>query len=53
MLVHALREGHGVSLPGADLLLSDSYTVLSERVMEAKYIGRSIIGGKQNISGEA
>jgi hypothetical protein len=46
-LVHALREGHGVSLPGADLLLSDSYTVLSERVMEAKYIGRSIIGGKQ------
>ncbi len=46
-LIHSLREGHGVSLPGADLLLSDSYTVLSERVMEAKHIGRSIIGGKQ------
>lgn len=46
-LVYELREGHSVALPGADLLLSDSYTVLSERVMEAKYIGRSIIGGKE------
>lgn len=44
-LIHALREGHGVALPGADLLLSNSYDVLIEGVLEAKHIGRGVIGG--------
>ena len=35
-LIHALREGHGVALPGADLLLSNSYEVLVAGVLEAK-----------------
>jgi hypothetical protein len=29
-LVEALRSGHGVALPGADLLLSNSYDALSK-----------------------
>lgn len=44
-LINALREGHGVALPGADLLLSNSYEVLLAEVMEAKLIGRGIING--------
>lgn len=44
-LFHALREGHGVALPGADLLLSNSYDVLIEGVLEAKHIGQGVIGG--------
>jgi hypothetical protein len=44
-LIHALREGHGVALPGADLLLSNSYEVLAEDIQEAKHIGRGVIDG--------
>ena len=44
-LIHALRSGHGVALPGADLLLSNSFEVLIADVEEAKYIGRGVIGG--------
>ena len=44
-LIHSLREGHGVALPGADLLLSNSYEVLLAGVMEAKYIGHGVIDG--------
>ena len=44
-LIEALRAGHGVALPGADLLLSQSYTVLVAGVREAKHIGRGIIDG--------
>jgi hypothetical protein len=44
-LIKALREGHGVALPGADLLLSNSYDVLTGDVKEAKYIGRGVIDG--------
>lgn len=44
-LIHALREGHGVALPGADLLLTNSYDVLMTGVLEAKHIGRGVIGG--------
>jgi hypothetical protein len=44
-LVEFLREGHGVSLPGADLLLSNSYDVLVDGVQEAKHIGRGVIDG--------
>ncbi len=44
-LIHSLREGHGVALPGADLLLSNSYEFLIAGVMEAKVIGIGIIDG--------
>ena len=46
-LIHALREGHGAALPGADLLLSNSYEVLTAGIMEAKYIGLAIIDGRE------
>jgi hypothetical protein len=44
-LIHALREGHGIALPGADLLLTNSYEVLTEDIQEAKHIGRGVIDG--------
>ena len=46
-LIEALRAGHGVALPGADLLLMRSYDVLVADVMEAKYLGRAIIDGRE------
>ncbi len=45
-LIHALRSGHGVALPGSDLLLANSFDVLIADVMESKYIGRGIIDGR-------
>jgi len=44
-LIHRLREGHGVALPGADLLLSNSYDLLAADVQEAKHIGEGVIDG--------
>lgn len=44
-LIEVLRAGHGVALPGADLLLSDPYRVLVAGVKEAKHIGRGVIDG--------
>jgi hypothetical protein len=44
-LIEALRMGHGVALPGADLLLSNSYNALVAGVKEAKHIGRGVIDG--------
>ena len=44
-LIHALRAGHGVALPGADLLLSNSYDTLIADVLEAKYLGRGVVAG--------
>ena len=44
-LVEALRAGHGVPLPGADLLLSNAYDALIAGVMDAKHIGRGVIDG--------
>jgi len=44
-LVNALREGYGVAMPGADLLVSNPYEVLVAEVEEAKYMGRGIIDG--------
>lgn len=40
-----LRAGHGIALPGADLLLANSYNILMAEVMEAKYIGHGVING--------
>jgi hypothetical protein len=44
-LIEVLRAGHGVALPGADLLLSNSYDALVAGVQEAKHIGRGVIDG--------
>lgn len=44
-LIEALRVGHGISLPAADLLLSNPYDALVAEVMEAKYVGRGVIDG--------
>lgn len=44
-LLEALRAGHGVALPGADLLLSNAYDALVAGVLEAKHIGRGVIDG--------
>ena len=44
-LIHLLREGRGIALPGADLLLSNSYDTLATGVQEAKHIGRGVIDG--------
>lgn len=44
-LFAALRSGHGVALPGADLLLSNPYDVLVAGVVEAKDIGRGVVEG--------
>jgi hypothetical protein len=46
-LIEALRAGHGVALPGADLLLSNAYDVLVADVEEAKYMGRGVIDGRE------
>ncbi len=42
-LIEALRAGHGVALPFADLLLTNAYDTLVADVLEAKHIGRGII----------
>ena len=44
-LIESLRQGRGVALPGADLLLMNSYEVLMAGVKEAKYMGRGVIDG--------
>ena len=46
-LVEALRVGHGVALPGADLLLSSPYEVLSADIVGAKHVGRGVIDGRE------
>jgi hypothetical protein len=46
-LIEALRQGHGIALPGADLLLSNSYNTLVAGVLEAKHIGRGVIDGRE------
>ena len=46
-LIEALRAGHGVALPAADLLLSNAYEVLVADVQEAKHIGRGVIDNRE------
>jgi hypothetical protein len=46
-LIGSLRAGYGVALPGGDLLLTNAYDVLMDDVMEAKYMGRGVIGGTE------
>ena len=44
-LFELLRAGHGIALPGADLLLKNSYKTLMTDVLEAKHIGLGVIDG--------
>src|ERR1044072_2168458 len=44
-LIESLRLGHGVALPGADLLKSQPYDVLVAGVLEAKHVGRGVVDG--------
>jgi len=46
-LIEFLQAGNGVALPGADLLLSNSYDTLVADVQEAKYIGHGVIDGRE------
>lgn len=46
-LIATLMEGQGVALPGADLLLSNSYEILTADIQEAKYIGHGVIDGRE------
>lgn len=46
-LIEALRAGHGVALPFADLLMTNSYEALVAGVLEAKHIGRGVIDGRE------
>lgn len=44
-LIEALHQGHGVALPGSDLLLSNSYDRLAAGILEAKYMGHGVVDG--------
>lgn len=46
-LIGSLRLGYGVSMPGADLLLTKVYDVLLADVMEAKHIGLGVVAGRE------
>jgi hypothetical protein len=46
-LIEGLRAGYGIAVPGADLLLSNSYDALVAGVKESKYIGRGVIDGRE------
>lgn len=47
-LVELLRDQYAVDLPGADLLLSNAFAVLSEEIIDAKYIGHGVIDGVES-----
>jgi hypothetical protein len=44
-LVDKLRNDYSVSLPGADLLLSNAFEVLSPDVLHAAHIGQGVVNG--------
>jgi len=46
-LIALLRAGHGVVFAGSDLMLTNSYEVLIADEMEARYIGRGVIDGRE------
>lgn len=45
-LVDHIRD-KGIEVPGADLLLANSYAALMDGVYDAKHIGRGVIGGHE------
>lgn len=44
-LIDLLRDKYSVAAPGADLLYSNAFDVLTEDVVDAKHIGRGVIDG--------
>ncbi len=44
-LVDVLRGQYGIDMPGADLLLTNSYGALMQDAIEANHIGQGVIGG--------
>jgi hypothetical protein len=44
-LINELRDQYGIDMPGADLLLTNSYDELMAGVIEAKHIGVGVIDG--------
>lgn len=44
-LIDVLRNDYGIDMPGADLLLTNSYDELMAGVVEAKHIGVGVING--------
>jgi hypothetical protein len=44
-LIDLLRDKHGVVAPGADLLFSNAYEVMTADVMEGAHIGKGVIDG--------
>jgi hypothetical protein len=44
-LFDKLREELGMQIPGADLLFTDTFAVLTKDVIEAKHIGVGVVGG--------
>jgi hypothetical protein len=44
-LIERLHTDFDVGAPGADLLSSDAYALLTDDVVDAKYIGHGVIGG--------
>ena len=44
-LIDRLRVGTGAALPAAELLLSRAYEEMTANVIDAKHIGRGVVGG--------
>jgi hypothetical protein len=44
-LIDLLRERHGLTAPGADLLLSNAYEVMTADVIESAHIGKGVVDG--------
>jgi hypothetical protein len=45
-LIDAVHDRLGMAVPGADLLLVNSYAILMADVLDAKVIGQGVIGGE-------
>ena len=43
--IRMLEQGTGLTMPAADLLLSDSYSALTSGVVSSGYYGRDFVGG--------
>jgi len=44
-LIQRLRDEFSIAMPGADLLLSDSFAALTSETVESKHIGHGVIDG--------
>jgi hypothetical protein len=44
-LLERLQTDFDIGAPGADLLTTDAYTLLTDDIVNAKYIGHGVIGG--------